>query len=64
VEGEFSEVRMQHPAWMVRLCIEGLPEGILTVKRRPQHPAIKIGSAWIVGFDRDRIDKELARKAS
>jgi glutaredoxin 3 len=27
-------------------------------------PVIKIGSAWIVGFDRDRIDKELARKAS
>jgi hypothetical protein len=27
---------MQHPAWMVRSCIEGLPEGILTAKRRPQ----------------------------
>ena len=27
-------------------------------------PVIKIGSAWIVGFDRERIDKELARKAS
>ena len=27
-------------------------------------PVIKIGSAWIVGFDRERIGKELARKAS
>lgn len=26
-------------------------------------PVIKIGSNWIVGFDRDRIDRELARKA-
>ena len=27
-------------------------------------PVIKIGSAWIVGFDRGRIERELARKAS
>ena len=27
-------------------------------------PVIKIGSAWIVGFDKGRIEKELARKAS
>jgi glutaredoxin 3 len=27
-------------------------------------PVIKIGSTWIVGFDKGRIDKELARKAS
>ena len=27
-------------------------------------PVIKIGGAWIVGFDKDRIDKELARRAS
>jgi glutaredoxin len=26
-------------------------------------PVIKIGSSWIVGFDKGRIDKELARKA-
>ena len=26
-------------------------------------PVIKIGSSWIVGFDKARIDKELARKA-
>ncbi len=27
-------------------------------------PVIKIGGAWIVGFDRDRIDRELARRES
>jgi glutaredoxin 3 len=27
-------------------------------------PVIKIGSKWIVGFDRERIDEELARRAS
>jgi hypothetical protein len=27
-------------------------------------PGIKIGSRWIVGFDKEQIDKELARKAS
>jgi glutaredoxin 3 len=27
-------------------------------------PVIKIGSKWIVGFDMERIDKELVRKAS
>ena len=27
-------------------------------------PVIKIGGAWIVGFDKDRIDRELARRAS
>jgi hypothetical protein len=27
-------------------------------------PVIKIGSRWIVGFDKERIDKELARKVS
>ncbi len=27
-------------------------------------PVIKIGGAWIVGFDKGRIEKELARKAS
>ena len=25
-------------------------------------PVIKIGNAWIVGFDKERIDRELARK--
>lgn len=27
-------------------------------------PVIKIGSRWIVGFDRPRIDQELARRSS
>jgi glutaredoxin 3 len=27
-------------------------------------PVIKIGSSWIVGFDRERIEKELARRTS
>ncbi len=27
-------------------------------------PVIKIGNKWIVGFDKEKIDKELARKAS
>jgi glutaredoxin 3 len=27
-------------------------------------PVIKIGNAWIVGFDKERIDKELARRGS
>ena len=27
-------------------------------------PVIKIGSSWIVGFDRNRIDRELARRDS
>jgi glutaredoxin-like YruB-family protein len=27
-------------------------------------PVVKIGSKWIVGFDRQAIDRELANKAS
>jgi glutaredoxin 3 len=27
-------------------------------------PVIKIGSRWFVGFDKEQIEKELARKAS
>ena len=27
-------------------------------------PVIKIGNAWIVGFDKERIDRELARRDS
>ena len=27
-------------------------------------PVIKIGNAWIVGFDEERIDRELARRDS
>lgn len=27
-------------------------------------PVIRIGGAWIVGFDRESIDRELARRSS
>ncbi len=27
-------------------------------------PVVKIGNRWIVGFDRESIDRELARRAS
>jgi glutaredoxin 3 len=27
-------------------------------------PVIKIGNSWIVGFDKDRVEKELARRTS
>ena len=27
-------------------------------------PMIKIGSSWIVGFDKERVERELARRAS
>lgn len=27
-------------------------------------PVVKIGGKWIVGFDKERIDKELSRRAS
>lgn len=27
-------------------------------------PVVKIGGAWIVGFDKDRIERELARRGS
>ena len=27
-------------------------------------PVIEIGGRWIVGFDKERIDRELARRAS
>jgi glutaredoxin 3 len=27
-------------------------------------PVIKIGNSWIVGFDKNRVEKELARRAS
>jgi glutaredoxin 3 len=27
-------------------------------------PVIKIGGAWIVGFDKERIERELARRGS
>ena len=47
--------------------IERDPEAARDIVRKTGQtgvPVIKIGSKWIVGFDRERIDKELARRAS
>ena len=47
--------------------IERDPEAAREIVRKTGQtgvPVIKIGSNWIVGFDRERIDKELACKAS
>ncbi len=46
--------------------VEGDPEAARDLVRKTGQggvPVIKIGSAWIFGFDKERIDKELARKA-
>ena len=43
------------------------PDAVRDIMRKTGQtgvPVIKIGSRWIVGFDKERIDKELARKAS
>jgi glutaredoxin 3 len=42
------------------------PEAVRDIARKTGQtgvPVIKIGSTWIVGFDKGRIEKELARKA-
>ena len=47
--------------------IERDPEAARDIVRKTGQtgvPVIKIGSKWIVGFDRERIEKELARRAS
>jgi glutaredoxin 3 len=47
--------------------IEREPEAARDIVRKTGQtgvPVIKIGSKWIVGFDRERIEKELARRAS
>ena len=47
--------------------VERNPEAARDLVRRTGQsgvPVIKIGSAWIVGFDKERIDKELARRES
>ena len=47
--------------------IEGDPQAARDIVRKTGQtgvPVIKIGNSWIVGFDRERNDKELARKAS
>ena len=47
--------------------IERDPDAARDVMRKTGQtgvPVIKIGSRWIVGFDKEQIEKELARKAS
>ena len=47
--------------------VERDPTAARDLVRKPGQggvPVIKIGSAWIVGFDRERIDRELARRDS
>ena len=47
--------------------IERNPDAARDIVRRTGQtgvPVVKIGSSWIVGFDKERIDKELVRKAS
>lgn len=47
--------------------IERDPEAARDIVRKTGQtgvPVIKIGSKWIVGFDGERIEKELARRAS
>jgi glutaredoxin 3 len=38
--------------------------GIMRKTGQAGVPVIRVRSSWIVGFDKERIDKELARKAS
>ena len=47
--------------------VERDPDAARDIQRKTGQtgvPAIEVGSSWIVGFDRDRIKRELARKAS
>lgn len=49
------------------ISIERNPDAARNIVRKTGQtgvPVIKIGSKWIVGFDRERIEKELARRAS
>ena len=57
----------EHRVPFKEINIERDPDAARDIVRRTGHtgvPVIKIGSTWIVGFDREKIDKELARKAS
>ena len=47
--------------------IERDPDAARDIVRRTGQtgvPVIKIGNSWIVGFDKNRVEKELARRAS
>jgi glutaredoxin 3 len=50
-----------------KINIERDPDAVRDIVRKTGQtgvPVIKIGSRWIVGFDKEQIEKELARKAS
>jgi len=44
--------------------IERDPQAARDIARKTGVPVIKIGSSWIVGFDKERMTRELARNAS
>jgi len=53
--------------WFKEINVERNPDAARDLVRKTGQggvPVIKIGSAWIVGFDKDRIDRELARRDS
>jgi glutaredoxin 3 len=52
----FKEINVERDPSAVRDLVRKTGQGGV--------PVIKIGNAWIVGFDKDRIDKELARRTS
>ena len=54
--GSFKEVNVERDQQVAR--------DIVRKTGQTGVPVIKIGSSWIVGFDKRRIDKELSRKAS
>jgi glutaredoxin 3 len=57
----------EHGVPFKEINIERDPDAARDIVRKAGQtgvPVIKIGSSWIVGFDRERIDKELASQAS
>ena len=57
----------EHGVPFKEINIERDPDAARDIARKTGQsgvPVIKIGSKWIVGFDQQRIDKELARRAS
>jgi len=47
--------------------IERNPDAARDIARKTGQtgvPVIKIGGAWIVGFDKERVERELARRGS
>ena len=56
----------EHRVTFKEINVERDQQAARDIARKPGQtgvPVIKIGSAWIVGFDKGRVEKELARKA-